>query len=346
MLMKCFSCDTVESADFTFSCCQACRNVLYCSRVCQRENWKEHKKICKSLVVGASGSMQVKNSDQTDRSATFDVTCEGLRSLIHLDEDLTQFFKLFQESEPGGRRAAARDMKQIALRQEQDKKMRWLLPILVELYHVDADRLTWASSPLLVLLECMNPTAQVGGISHPILLIWLANLLPSDDNHAYYASQIVLAQQLVAYGVDVNAVLMPQRGVDVNAVLMQQRKTPLHCACCTAGVTNLEFIEFLLQSGADPNARNHLGQTPLMYTTEWAPGAAKVLIEWPATDVKIVDQSGNSMSALVRKVIEKKSGEVDLPENPRRAEDQFVLQHWREVEEMLVEKGACHLGSL
>jgi hypothetical protein len=334
MLMKCFSCDTVESADFTFSCCQACRNVLYCSRVCQRENWKEHKKICKSLVVGASGSMQVKNSDQTDRIASTIEESESVRRQINEDEDLTQFFKLFQESEPGGRRAAAREMKQIALRQERRKQIDWLLYIVVKLVHFDVDRLAWTSSPLLVLLECMNLTAQVGGIPHPLMLVWLANRMPPDGNHTYYGSQIKLAQQLVAYGVDVNAVLMPYR------------VTPLHSACCTAGVTNLEFIEFLLQSGADPNTRDRLGKTPLMLTTNWAPGAAKVLIEWPATDVNIVDQSGNSMSALVRKVIEKKSGEVDLPENPRRAEDQFVLQQWREVEEMLVERGARHLGSL
>jgi hypothetical protein len=39
-------------------------------------------------------------------------------------------------------------------------------------------------------------------------------------------------------------------------------------------------------------------------------------------------------------VIEELSDEVDSIENPRRAEDQFVLQQWCEVEEMLMEKGA------
>jgi hypothetical protein len=171
MLMKCFSCDTVESADFVFSCCKACRNVLYCSRVCPRENWKEHKKICQSLVVGASGSMQVKNSQHAARVALSRAASEGLCRRRNEDEDFTQFFKLFQEFEPGGRGVAAREMKQTPLRQEQRKQIAWLLPIVVELAPSDTDRLTRTSSPLLVLLECMNPTAQVGGIQHPLLIL-------------------------------------------------------------------------------------------------------------------------------------------------------------------------------
>jgi hypothetical protein len=292
-------------------------------------NWKEHKKVCRSLVVGASGSMQVKHSEQTNRAAATNAYNESMRLEFNENEDFTQFFNLFQESKPGGKKTAAREMKQIALRQEQDERDLWLLSILIELVHVDVDRLMWSSSPLLVLLECRDPTTLLGGIRHPMLLNWLAQVMHPNGHRTCYANQILLARQLVEYGVDVNAAVMPNG------------TTPLHTACCSAGVTNLEFINFLLQSGADPNARNHKGATPLMWTTEWAPNAAKILIEWPTTDVNVVDQKGLSMLTFVRQVLENISGAADSPGNAcRKAEDRLRLQQWLEVEEMLVEKGA------
>ena len=78
-----------------------------------------------------------------------------------------------------------------------------------------------------------------------------------------------------------------------------------------------------------------------MWTIEWAPSAARVLIEWPATDVNIVDRGGVSMLTLVRQVLENISDAADRPGNAcRKAEDLFRLEQWLEVEEMLVEKGA------
>jgi hypothetical protein len=36
-------------------------------------------------------------------------------------------------------------------------------------------------------------------------------------------------------------------------------------------MTNLDFIQLLFEIGADPNAQDHLGRTPLMYTIQFAP---------------------------------------------------------------------------
>jgi hypothetical protein len=92
-----------------------------------------------------------------------------------------------------------------------------------------------------------------------------------------------------------------------------------------------------------PNAKNHSGATPLLWTSDWAPGATKVLIEWQATDVNIVSQSGKSILAFVCTAKMRLSGMTDNPtsERPRRAvEDQFLLQQWLEVEEMPMERVA------
>jgi ankyrin repeat protein len=113
---------------------------------------------------------------------------------------------------------------------------------------------------------------------------------------------------------------------------------PLHRACDRGYTTNLDFIELLLENGANPNAQDARGLTPLMRTAMHAPGAAKFLLERASadvnTDVNITTQDGESFLALVRLTI------VALPDNPDRAKDQFVLQQWREIEKMLVERGA------
>ena len=180
-----------------------------------------------------------------------------------------------------------------------------------------------------MLLECMveyNPTAPLRGDRQSLWFNLLVELTHSDGHHSCYTRQILLTKQLVEGGV-----------LDVN-VVMPEGTTALHYACSNS-VINLELIEFLLQSGADPNAKNHAGNTPLMWTTDWAPGAAKVLIEWPTTDVNILSQAGNSMLAYVGITKQLFSGMTD--ENPRRlVEDFFLLQQWLEVEEMLVERGA------
>jgi hypothetical protein len=326
--MKCFACNVVESVDFTLSCCQACRNVLYCSKACQKEDWKRHKKICKCLVVGQKGTMQLRHAGQTRGFEATHTGCDTIRSMINEDE-FERFFKLFRESRPGGRRIAAQEMKQIVRRLGDHEKLYWLMLSLHTLVSVDSTRLKWLSSPLLVLLECMDPTAL------PLndLISWLAGVTnpdayPEADPHHFSAHQLVLAEQLFEYGVDLNDEIAT-------------RATSLNIACNSDMVVNLEFIYLLLQHGADPNAA-HQGRTPLTRTIKWAPSAAKVLIEWPTTNVNIVNQSGVSMLALVRELILKIVATVDTNhENPRiRAQDVFLLEQWREVENMLVEKGA------
>jgi hypothetical protein len=58
----------------------------------------------------------------------------------------------------------------------------------------------------------------------------------------------------------------------------------LHVACLADNVTNLDFLDLLLEEGADPNDQDYLGRTPLMVTTKLAPIAAKFLLYWLTTD--------------------------------------------------------------
>jgi hypothetical protein len=55
MPRTCLNCKAAASKDVPILCCGACRSAVYCSRVSQKEHWKEHKNICKFLNVGEGG---------------------------------------------------------------------------------------------------------------------------------------------------------------------------------------------------------------------------------------------------------------------------------------------------
>jgi ankyrin repeat protein len=161
-------------------------------------------------------------------------------------------------------------------------------------------------------------------------LVILADSKSSD--YSSQENQLTLGRQLLEHGANVNAVIFPDGD------------TPLHLACNSDAPTNLDFIQLLLENGADPNAQDQKGVTPLMRTPLFAPGAAKFLLEWPTTDVNITARSGASFLAVVREAVSYVSDQVALPDNPNRVKDQFVLQQWREIEEMLVERGGHDTG--
>jgi hypothetical protein len=115
-------------------------------------------------------------------------------------------------------------------------------------------------------------------------------------------------------------------------------------ACFSGNVTNLDFVELLLEEGADPNAQDDQGLSPLMHTSPGAPGAAKFLLNWPTTDANITTRSRATFLAVVRSTIVGFSDKVALPDNPDQVQHQFLLQQWRGIEEILVERGADDTG--
>jgi hypothetical protein len=82
-----------------------------------------------------------------------------------------------------------------------------------------------------------------------------------------------------------------------------------------------------------------------MFTTTGTPGAAKFLLNWPTMDVNITTRSGASFLANVRSTITDISDAVALPDSPDQVQRQFVLRQWRDIEEMLGERGSMIPGS-
>jgi hypothetical protein len=296
------------------------------------KDWKRHKKICKLLNVG-HGDMQVRTPMHTIRSIHMKELFERQESC--LDEEDKRFFKLFEESTFEGSRAAAGKMTEIVKRQHKVNHMFLLFHSFYILARSKSEMLSWPNSPLRVLLQFVDPNVMSGDEDATLQedhtretpLHRLADLTDPSD-YLTHKNQLILAKQLIEHGANVNALSIPQG------------RTPLHNACYAAVVTNLDFVELLLEEGADPNVQDYIGLTPLMLTATCAPGAAKFLLKWPTTDANITERSGVSFLTLVRMDVKDFSYQIAFPFNPEQVQHKFLLQQWIEIEEMLAERGA------
>jgi hypothetical protein len=330
----CIICSAVASPALQLQYCDVCLSAIYCSRACQRLDWeKQHRGICKLLNVG-HGGMQVRTVIHTSRQIELKAQFEGNESCLNEGDKI--FFKLFRESTFEESRAAAKKMKRYTKQQTtQHQKFLLLHSLCFLIRFSNSEMLSWPNSPLLVLLQFVDPSVLFGNEELRITpLHHLANLADPFD-YSTHANQLILAKQLIERGAKIKAVSSPHG----------HGTSPLHTACVSANVTNLDFVEFLLERGADPNAQDRLGLTPLMYTTPSAPSAAKFLLNWPTTNANITARSGVSFLDSVRMTITTLSDEVAVPDNPEQVQDQFQLQQWREIEEMLVERGAVDTGT-
>jgi hypothetical protein len=217
-------------------------------------------------------------------------------------------------------------MKNYAKRQTTNNQNFYLFHILHFLARFsNSEMLSWPNSPLLVMLQFVDPNVLFGGEETNRAPLHAVSYLANHSDYSTHESQLILAKQLIEHGANVNAVSIP------NA------QTPLHSACDAAIVTNLDLVELLLEVCADPNAQDHLGLTPLVLTIPYAPGAAKFLLKWPTTDANITTRSGASFLARVRSMTARR-------ENTQQVQYQFLVQQWIEIEEMLVERGAVETG--
>jgi hypothetical protein len=322
----CIICSAVASPALQLQYCAACQSALYCSKACQRIDWKQqqHKQICKLLNVG-HGDRQMRTDYHATFSAQLKEQFESDKRI--LPEGVKRFFKLFEESTFERSQATAQSMTNFAKRQTKLEKYGIFYHSLHFLVRFsNSEMLSWPNSPLLVILQLVNPDEQLVGESSGTSLLMLADLADPFD-YSTHVNQLILAKQLV------------EHGANVNAVSSVQDMMPLHRACFSGNVTNLDFVEYLLEEGADPNARDDMGHTPLMYSTTDAPSAAKFLLNWPTTDANIITaRTGESFLVMVRKDVRYFSKKVALPDNPERVQHQFQLQRWREIEEMLMER--------
>jgi hypothetical protein len=247
MSKSCTNCKAEASLDLQLMYCATCKSASYCSKACQREDWKKHhKKICKLLNVGHA-SMQVWRALHTSRQIEIKDSFEGGRR--SLCEDMKRSFKLFEDSTFEGSRTAALEMTKIAKRQIKPDQKLMLFRSLYLLIHSDNKKLRWPNSPLLVLLQFVDPNVLSADEHKPLPEGYVRQTplqdlgeLAAPNDYSTHENQLILAKQLIEHGANLNAVWSPQV------------ERPLHKACAWDHVNNLDFIELLLDEGADPNS--------------------------------------------------------------------------------------------
>jgi hypothetical protein len=332
---SCQKCGKGKAEGMKLSFCGACRSVSYCSRVCQKADWKTHKTICKRLNVGDAKQI-VHANHQTH--------AEFIKQLAELNLSdcenprVRRFFGLFSESQQGDtdHTVTVREMKKI-LRNESPQIQQVILLCSFSLLSqlTPSKMLELPTSPLKVVLQFVDASvlsSDDGGGATP--LHWLANMSDPSKEHTL-ENQCILAKQLIEAGANVNA----------RAQHAWHKGTPLHIACSSYNCTNLDFIQLLLDHGANPNARNSLGSTPLFYTMGYAPGAAKFLLTHSdKTDPDILPNDGRSFLAIVRSTIAVATSEARRPHNSNSEIVLFQVKQWEEVEKLLVERGALDCG--
>jgi hypothetical protein len=124
-----------------------------------------HKQICRKLNVG-HGDMQFRCESHTDQKIDSKEQFERAERL--LNEGYKRFFELFEESSFQGSQAAARKMKKHAKRQTKVNQYCLLFHSLRFLIRSDLKMLSWPNSPLLVILQLVDPNVLCGDSGMPL----------------------------------------------------------------------------------------------------------------------------------------------------------------------------------
>jgi hypothetical protein len=201
--------------------------------------------------------------------------------------------------------------------------------------------LSWPNSPLLVTLHFIDLNelfGEEGGTNVTPLHTPLQHLaeLAAASEYLTHVNQLVLVKQLIEHGTNVNVLSSPHGMI----------ATPLHLACLLAFVTNLDFIELLLaEKGADPNAQDHFGENTVDVHHPVCSRCSQISTELAYHGRQYYRAIWRVLPlGRVRLTITTLSDKVALPDNPCQIQDQFQIQQWRDIEEMLVERGAAGTG--
>ena len=137
----------------------------------------------------------------------------------------------------------------------------------------DSKKLRWPNSLLRIMLQVIDANARwttAEETNSPEGLTPLHHFTYQADlkHHIFHENQVILGQQLFRYGANANLGALPYGG------------TPLHLACHYSTVTNLDFIQLLLEKGTNQNVRDTKRNTPIVIVFPMAPGVARFLLEW------------------------------------------------------------------
>ena len=146
-----------------------------------------------------------------------------------------RIWQLFENKSNKSEAAVIREMKKVFLHIPRPERVEFMLALLPKLVCAPTKVIRKPTSPLVVLLDDVDPNA-VSSEQSVTALLYLAECSAGDLNSM--ENQVVLGQQLL------------DAGANVNKRAGAQRLYPLHTALHSENITNLDYIKLLLDHGA------------------------------------------------------------------------------------------------
>ena len=333
-----------------------CRAVPYCSVGCQRKAWKQHQKICSSLNVGKAQQIR-----HPDHAKSQNLSAKLMAGLATFSTKSRQLFAIFMSEDPSN--ATLAKMKTIASQIDLVERESLMFLSIGILLGIESKLIKRPTSPLLILLDSgVNSDLFDSGVgsdflSHPpntrepdensiTGLHFLTKFTESDES--IFKRQVILAKQLIGAGADVNA----------RASVSYYHNSPLHFACASSVVNNIDLVQLFLDSGSNPNQQNLFGETPLMYTMKMAMPVAKLLLTYDSKvpiDVNVRTVNGSTFLGGLNDCIEQVQRQRNRaavgifdPGDEKGwtnvAQYDYLLQQTKEVQQLLIERNAIDGG--
>jgi hypothetical protein len=155
---SCQLCEKGETEGLQISFCSSCHSVSYCSRACQKADWKAHKVICKELNVG--DAKQISTSEHQSLAERAEEMAR--RALSECDPRARRFFNLFFEwqGDTGDHTDSVRKMKKILQRESRFNRQVILFHSLPILSQLPSQMLKLPTSPLKVALQFVDASVM------------------------------------------------------------------------------------------------------------------------------------------------------------------------------------------
>lgn len=170
------------------------------------------------------------------------VSLDYVSELVNFSKECQEMHRLFmatpKEEIEASLNARVKTMKKLARKIPHKHRGAFAFLIMIIMVRLETWRVEKPTSPFLILLE--SGVIDPNGGDGVVLLINLSQQ-SSSSSQSCNTNQVILGRQLLKFGANPNKA-------------RENRDTALTSACYCFQPTNLEFIELLLEHGAD---RNH-----------------------------------------------------------------------------------------
>lgn len=202
-----------------------------------------------------------------------------LLSTIHSCQKMYDLFKKTKEDDPPIKvNITVEVMKNIAKTIPTNDQIVFMHAMCCLLLYAKPWQIDLPTSPLKILLQVGVDANAIpeNGVYNCLTLLAAQH----SEKGSFKQNQVTIARNLVEAGADVNRSSL-RDGAGLIA--------PLYFACFSTHYTNLDFIQLLLENGANPNQQTVDGMTPLLASLEMAVGAAIFVLKFKHANKVEVD---------------------------------------------------------